>query len=52
MIVNKTECKIEQSLTFLLWQFIEAVIVTFVAVVFVIFVDTIHKNYDLYRFSH
>ena len=37
MIANKTVCKI--SLTFLLCQFIEAVLVTFVAIVFVFFVD-------------
>ena len=34
MIANKTLCGISQSLTFLLWRFIEAVLVTFVAIVF------------------
>ena len=41
MITNKTVCKIKQSLTFLLWKFIEAVLVIFVAIVFVFFVDTL-----------
>ena len=40
MITNKTVCKIKY-LTVLLRQFIEAVPVTFVAIVFVNFVDTI-----------
>ena len=39
MIDNKTVWKINQSLAFLLWKFIEAVLVTFVAVVFGFFVD-------------
>ena len=34
-------CKIKQSITFLLWEFIEAVLVTFVAIVFVFFVYTV-----------
>ena len=37
MINNKTLCKIEQSLTFLLWQFIEAVLIKFVAIVSLFF---------------
>ena len=49
MITNKTVCKIQQSLTFLQQQFIDAVVVTFVAMVlifvvtiaFVFYVDTI-----------
>ena len=40
MITNKTVCKIKYF-TVLLRQFIEAVPVTFVAIVFVNFVDTI-----------
>ena len=39
MIANKTACKIYQSLTFLLRQVIEAVLVTFVVIVFVFFID-------------
>ena len=39
MITNKTVCKISQSLTFLPCQYFEAVHVTFVAIVFVFFVD-------------
>ena len=44
MITNETVCKIQQSvlyLNFLLWQFTEEVFASFVAIVFVIFVDTI-----------
>ena len=41
MIANKTAYKIQQSLNFLLREFIEAVLITFVAIVFVLFVDTI-----------
>ena len=39
MTTNKTICKIQQSFTFFLWQFIKAVVVTFVVIVFVFFVD-------------
>ena len=39
MIANKTECKILQSVTFLLWKYIEEAFATFVATLFVIFVD-------------
>ena len=35
MITNKTVCKIQQSLTFLQQQFIDAVVVTFVAMVLI-----------------
>ena len=41
MINKKTPCKILQSLTFLLWQFIETVLVTFLAIIFVVFVDIV-----------
>ena len=44
MIGNKTEYQIQQSLTSLLWQFVEEVCLTFVAIVFAIFVDTISKT--------
>ena len=36
MIANKTVCEIKQSLTFLLPQLIEAVLIKFVAIVFII----------------
>ena len=41
MINKKTPCKILQSLTFLLWQFIETVLVTFLAIISVVFVDIV-----------
>ena len=41
MIAKKTMYKTYQSLTFLLWQFVEEVFLTFVAIVFVIYVVTI-----------
>ena len=40
MIANKAVCKIKQSLTFLLYQFIEAVHVTIVAKVFLFLLIT------------
>ena len=43
MIANKTVCKIYQCLTFLLCQFIEAALVTFVAIVFVFFASKLSK---------
>ena len=41
MITNETICKIKQSLTFLLCEFIETVLVTFTAIVFVFFVAVV-----------
>ena len=41
IITNKIVCQIEQSVAFLLWQFIEAVLITSFAIVFVFFVDVI-----------
>ena len=41
MINKKTPCKILQSVTFLLWKFIETVLVTFLAIIFVVFVDIV-----------
>ena len=41
MINKKTPCKILQSVTFLLCKFIETVLVTFLAIIFVVFVDIV-----------
>ena len=46
MITNKTLCKILQSLTILLWQFIEALLVIFVTIIFAFFRYNIDNNYS------
>ena len=52
MIANKTACKMQQFFTSLLWQSIEAVFVTSVAIVFVFFVDKLSVTITILSPSH